>query len=195
MDTCASILVTIASGFTKLFAAIKLFTGINIAAILTNPFVVVTAAAAGLFFGLDYYIKKSDEARKKIVQLKQEIRDANFDVEYDFQFNMKTGFENLPEAWSKANEDTKEALRTQKVVLQEDFIGAYQRAINWVKEKMPEYSDALSSMGDEVNEKVLKQLSDFLHGNVKEFYNLSDPLKAVAERLHDTFYIEGEHNI
>lgn len=146
---------------------------------------------AGAGVGLGIYvaskeIEKREELRKALDEEKRYLSEqdkADLTLPVDIQLDFKTGFEKLPESWTKASDKVREEANAFIKELQENFRVKVAAALDYVARKFPELADAIKDMGT-VSNSTLRQITAALQGDEKAFEALPEHLKKVTEHIN-----------
>ncbi|MBQ6968828.1 MAG: phage tail tape measure protein [Synergistaceae bacterium] len=183
----------IATSFTALYNSVKLLLGLNWAnllPLLSNPITAAVAVAGvGAYIGAST-ANKVNEAREELHKARNEEKrylseqaKADFTLPVDIELNFKTGFEKLPESWTKASDKVREEANAFIKELQENFRVKVAAALDYVARKFPELADAIKDMGT-VSNSTLRQITAALQGDEKAFEALPEHLKKVTEHIN-----------
>lgn len=181
----------IAFAFKELYATGQLLLGLSWAKLA--PLMAVAPYAAAVVAGLGtlaYSANKMSTAKAELKdaldkekQYLAEQANADLTLPFDIKFNLKTGFEKLPESWTKASDQVRaEANETVKVI-QEQFRGKVAEAVEFVAGKFPEMSAALAELADS-NDVIMARISAALHGSEQDFEALPEFYRKVVERIN-----------
>lgn len=183
----------IATSFTALYNSVKLLLGLNWAnllPLLSNPITAAVAVAGvGAYIGAST-ANKVNEAREELHKARNEEKrylseqaKADLTLPVDIELNFKTGFEKLPESWTKASDEVREEANATVNELQEQFRVKVAAALDYVARKFPELADAIKDMGT-VSNSTLRQITAALQGDEKAFEALPEHLKKVTEHIN-----------
>lgn len=183
----------IITSFTALYKSVKALLGLNWAnllPLLSNPITAAVAVAGvGAYIGAST-ANKVNEAREELHKaLNEEKRylseqaKADLMLPVDIEFNFKTGFEKLPESWTKASDKTREEINAFIKELQENFRVKVAAALDYIARKFPDMADAIKDMGT-VSNSTLRQITAALQGDEKAFEALPEHLKKVTEHIN-----------
>ena len=150
---------------------------------------IVTAVGAGVY-AASKIAEANEELRKAVNEEKRYLAEqakADFNLPIDIQFNFKTGFEKLPESWTKASDELRfEADKTIKD-LQDKFRNKVSEAVLAVMAKFPEMADSFKDATGTINQlstSTLRQISDALHGDEKAFEAMPEHIRKVTEQIN-----------
>ena len=183
----------IITSFTALYKSVKALLGLNWAnllPLLSNPITAAVAVAGvGAYIGAST-ANKVNEAREELHKaLNEEKRylseqaKADLMLPVDIEFNFKTGFEKLPESWTKASDEVRKETNDFVKELQEQFRVKVAAAIDYIARKFPDMADAIKDMGT-VSNSTLRQITAALQGDEKAFEALPEHLKKVTEHIN-----------
>ncbi|MBQ3455399.1 MAG: hypothetical protein IJG36_03085, partial [Synergistaceae bacterium] len=183
----------IATSFTALYNSVKLLLGLNWAnllPLLSNPITAAVAVAGvGAYIGAST-ANKVNEAREELHKARNEEKrylseqaKADLTLPVDIQLDFKTGFEKLPESWTKASDKVREEANAFIKELQENFRVKVAAALDYVARKFPELADAIKEMGT-VSNSTLRQITAALHGDEQAFEALPEHLRKVTEHIN-----------
>lgn len=187
----------IVTAFTALYAPVKALLGLKWASLiplLTNPITAGVAIAGVGVYAASRLHSANEELRKAIEEEKrylQEQAKADFTLPVDIEFDFKTGFEKLPESWTKASDKVRAEANNFIKELQEKFKRDVAEAIAVVIAKFPEMAHAIQNMGA-ISNSVLRQISAALHGDEEAFKALPEHLKKVTEQLNEMSIAAGK---
>lgn len=143
-----------------------------------------TATIGATYFSI---IKDREKLRKAMHEEEKrylsEQAEADLDLSLDIKTNFKTGFEKLPESWTKASDEVRKETNDFVKELQEQFRVKVAAALDYVARKFPELADAIKDMGT-VSNSTLRQITAALQGDEKAFEALPEHLKKVTEHLN-----------
>ena len=205
-------IISIAGAFKQLEAALKALAAVNFAAIfsklatalsnssilgfLTNPAV---AAVAVTGMALHEVVRNVNEASSALFKAQneekrymQEQAQANFSLPLDIKFNVKTGFEKLPESWTKASDELRAKANETVDALRSAFTEKVAGTIDAVAAKFPDMADALKAASQDLSFSALSQLTKALQGNKEAFDALPPHMQKVAEQLYITGVQAGQ---
>lgn len=200
-----AILTSFATAFKALYEAVKAlgiaFGSINFAkiatvlsnssflAFLTNPGVVAAAAIGMTFYEtmrhLDEDYSALFNAREKEKQYLLDQAKADQTLDIDLKVNVKTGFEKLPQSWTKASDEIRDKANSTVKELQDAFRVKVAEAIDTVSAKFPDMAQALQDTSELMTDKSLRQLTKALQGNKDAFLALPPHMQLVAEHLYN----------
>ena len=150
---------------------------------------IVTAVGAGVY-AASKMAEANEELRKAVNEEKRYLAEqakADFNLPIDIQFNFKTGFEKLPESWTKASDELRfEADKTIKD-LQDKFRNKVSEAVLAIMAKFPEMADSFKDAAGTINQlstSTLRQISDALHGDEKAFEAMPEHIRKVTEQIN-----------
>lgn len=180
----------IASSFVTLAGAAKTLFGLSWT-LLANP-IGAALVTAGLLGGAAIYaVSKADEAKREEKRIKaeaerirREVESANKDLMFHVDIDFKTGFEQLPESFSKASAELRQEVRETTAFLQEQFRDKAAQAVDYVTEKFPELSQAFSGTAHDISDEILSKISNALQGSEKDFDALPEIWRKVTERIN-----------
>lgn len=183
----------IASSFTMLASSLKGLLGLKLAGlaglIATPVGLAVSTVAVGLGAGA-YAASKHNAEREELSKALdeekrylQEQAKADLTLPVDIQFDFKTGFEKLPESWTKASDKVREEANATVKELQEISRVKLVAAIDYVARKFPELADQIKKLGT-ISDTTLRQVSNALHGDEAAFEALPEPLKKATEHIN-----------
>lgn len=158
----------------------------GLAGLLTNPIMLGVAAAGFAVYAGKRLSDANEELRKALDQEKhylQEQAKADLTLPVDIQFDFKTGFEKLPESWTKASDKVREEANATVKELQEISRVKLVAAIDYVARKFPELADQIKKLGT-ISDTTLRQVSNALHGDEAAFEALPEPLKKATEHIN-----------
>ena len=143
-----------------------------------------TATIGATYFSI---IKDREKLRKAMHEEEKrylsEQAEADLDLSLDIKTNFKTGFEKLPESWTKASDKTREEINAFIKELQENFRVKVAAALDYIARKFPDMADAIKDMGT-VSNSTLRQITAALQGDEKAFEALPEHLKKVTEHIN-----------
>lgn len=184
-------LFAIASGFNHLYSVLKALTALNFAGLigfLKNPIFLATGVVAGglyltkKFADAEAELEKAEQAEKKF--LKQQAQ-ADSTLELDIKLNVKTGFEKLPESWTKASDELRAKVNETVKALQENFKDKVGKAIDEVAKKFPDMAEALGKVAGKLDTSTLIQITKALQGNKEAYDSLPPHMQKVTEKLYE----------
>lgn len=176
----------IAFAFKELAAAGKLLVSIGWAGLTTPIGALVASAGVGVYTAIQKYSAEQDlrETLDKEKTYLAEQAKADLTLPFDIKFNLKTGFEKLPESWTKASDKVRAEANTTIKELQDKFRGDVAQAVQYVIDKFPEMSDAFKGTADDISYDILSKISGALQGSEKDFEALPEFWRKVAERIN-----------
>lgn len=184
----------IVSSFKALYDVTKGLIGLNWVSLLP---LITTPVGAGIAIGgavtgaTMYVASKVQEARHAEYQIKaeaerirHEVENANKDLQFHVDIDFKTGFEELPESYSKASDELKQNIRETVFFLQEQFRDKVGTALDFVRKKFPEMADEFKGTANEISDDILKKITKSLQGSEKDFEALPEIFRRVTERIN-----------
>ena len=140
---------------------------------MTNPAFLAFAST-----GIAVYAAKkksdSEEALRKAMDVEkrylQEQAQANSTIDLDIKLNVKTGFEKLPESWTKASDELREKANATVQVLRDTFRKNVITAIEAVTDRFPAMAQAFDDLAGNIDDSLLRKLTQALQGN-KDVYS------------------------
>ncbi|MBQ3454993.1 MAG: phage tail tape measure protein [Synergistaceae bacterium] len=180
--------------FKELAAAGKLLASISWAAML-NPIGAVVGIGGAVAGTAIYLQNKADNARNKAfaeelrakseAEIKRlETSNANYDLQLDVNFNIKTGFEKLPESFESASAELRQEVKETVAFLQEQFRDKAASAVEFVSEKFPDMAEAFKGTANDISDEILTHISAALYGSEQDFEALPEFWRKVAERIN-----------
>ena len=175
---------------TGSFAGLIGLSWAKIAPLFLNPvgaiagFALVGAGVAA--FAASQMNAERENLQKAIDREKQFLAEqakADFSLPVDIQFDLKTGFEKLPESWTKASDNVRQEANDFSKGLQEIFRVKLVAALDFVARKFPELADEIKNLGT-ISDSTLRQISNALHGDEAAFESLPEPLKKATEHIN-----------
>lgn len=184
----------IVTSFKALYDVTKGLIGLKWASLLP---LITTPVGAGIAIGgavtgaTMYVASKVQEARHAEYQIKaeaerirREVENANKDLQFHVDIDFKTGFEELPESYSKASDELKQNIRETVFFLQEQFRDKVGTALDFVRKKFPEMADEFKGTANEISDDILKKITKSLQGSEKDFEALPEIFRRVTERIN-----------
>lgn len=133
------------------------------------------------------YRKAQDELNAALEEEQRYLSEqasANETIDFDIKFNLKTGFEKLPQSWAKASDELRARANADIQAMQENFRSQVGDAIQGVLAKFPELAAELKEFGNNLTNSELMKLTQALQGNKEVFDALPEPIKKVVEQLY-----------
>ena len=186
-----AIVISLASSFTQLYSVLKTLTTINLTkvlAFLANPAVATAGIAA---MSIHEVMSKMNEAYSSLIKSVgqerryiQEQAQADSSLEWDINLNIRTGFEKLPQSWTKASDELREKANHDVKVLQEAFREKVGKAVQAVTAKFPDMAEALRNSAEVISNSSLRKITQALQGNKDAFDAMPPHLQKVTEQLY-----------
>ena len=193
-----AVIISIAGAFSQLYSVLKSLTAINLAKLSTFLFSPVGTVAVGSGVAL-YAASKKSQAEEALRVAKEQERNymleqakADASLDFDIRFNVKTGFEKLPESWTKASDELRAKANETVDALRSAFTEKVAGAIDVVASKFPDMTDALKASAQDLSFSALSQLTKALQGNKEAFDALPPHMQKVAEQLYITGVQAGQ---
>ena len=185
-----AILIGIAGAFGQLYSTVKALSVLNLTnltTLLANP-AAITLAATGISVYAAKKMSDSQEALRKAIDVeKQYLREqaqADSTIDLDIKLNVRTGFEKLPESWTKASDELREKANVTVQRLRKAFKYDVGKAMMDVIIKFPEMADAFNDAFTHMDFAFLSQITKALQGNEEVFKSLPPHMKKVVEQLY-----------
>ena len=193
-------LLRLGEAFLSLGKSVKFLLGLNLTSItaffssiiatLSSPVLWGAAGIAGFGVLLTKKILELKEAKDKYKVAQKEEEEfleqqakADKSLEVDVQVNMNTGFERLPEAWTKASDELRNKANATVEALRKTFRDNVGKAIDEVIAKFPEMSAELEKLKTNLSHADMSKITKALQSDKEVFNSLSEPLKHVIEQL------------
>ena len=183
-------LFAIAAGFSHLFSALKALTALNLTGLvglMSNPALLAVGAAGYATYKAVTFASSAQDAlregRKKEQQYLQEQANANATLDLDIKFNVRTGFEKLPESWTKASDELRAKANETVQALREAFKEKVGKAIDEVAKKFPNLAEELRKAAGNLDNSTFIQITKALQGSKEAYESLPPYMKRVTEEL------------
>lgn len=187
----------IASSFMTLASSAKTLLGLswaNLTGLLASPLGLAGAAVAAGVAVAVYSANDMNAAREKLSKALDEERrflseqaKADLMLPVDIQLDFRTGFEKLPESWTKASDKVREEADKTIKDLQDKFKNKVSEAVLAVMAKFPEMADSFTDAAGTINQlstSTLRQISNALHGDEKTFEAMPEYIRKVTEQIN-----------
>ncbi|MBQ3693910.1 MAG: phage tail tape measure protein [Synergistaceae bacterium] len=170
-------------------------------AAIINPITATIAALTTL--GYKYgtalaEIKKANEDFDKVIKgIKKEIQDADTDLLLHIEFNIDTGFEDIPKAYIKAADETRKLYDERNKEAQKNFKDTFSEALKFVIKQFPELVDEAQKAGININnvtKETFAQITAALHGNKEAYKGLPNIFQKVTEHINQVNMALGKGN-
>ncbi len=183
-----AIILSLAEAFIQLGTAIKSLSIANLTALASHPALLALGAAGYATYKAVSFSDAASHTRfetQKEAQryLREQIK-ADNSLEWDIKLNVKTGFEKLPESWTKASDELREKVNQDIALLQQAFRDNVGKAIEAVTAKFPEMADALHNSAEVISNSSLRAITLALQGNKEQFDALPPHLQKVTQELY-----------
>lgn len=170
-------------------------------AALINPITAIAVLCSTLGYNIGAVRAEVEKASQvlddTINRIQSEIRDADFDLKLHLDFNVKTGFEKIPEAYFKASDELRASFDQINKAAQSAFKNQFSEALDFVIQKFPALAEEakkaginLNKIGNETYSSVAKALS----GNEDAYMALPDIFKKVTEHINQMNLALGKGN-
>ena len=184
-----AILIGIAGAFGQLYSTVKALSALNLTNLMTllaNP-AFLTLAATGIGVYAAKKMSDSQEVLRKAVDVEkrylQEQAQADSTIDLDIKLNVRTGFEKLPESWTKASDELREKANETVQALRDAFRKNVATAMDTVTDRFPIMAQALDDLAKNMDDTLLRKLTQALQGNKEVYSSLSEPMKNVVIQL------------
>ena len=194
----------IVTSFNALYTSVKGFLSLswaNLIPLLTTPAGLVGAGVGIATYAASRMSAADDKLRKALDEEKRYLSEqakADLLLPVEIQFDFKTGFEKLPEAWAKASDNIRAQANAAVKDLQTKFRDRVSEAILAVMAKFPELADAFrDSAGNitAISDSTLRQISSALHGDEEAFKALPEHLKVLTAQINSMRFAAGEGGV
>ena len=183
-----AIILNLADAFIRLGTAIKSLSIANLTALASHPALLALGAAGYATYKAVSFSDAASharlEAQKEIQRYLREQSQANNSLKWDIKLNILTGFEKLPESWTKASDELREKANQDIALLQQAFRDNVGKAIEAVTAKFPEMAEALHNSAEVMSNSSLRAITLALQGSKEQFDALPPHLQKVTQELY-----------
>lgn len=168
---------------------------------IINPLTVGIAALTTLGYkygtALAEIKKANEDFDKTIKDIQKEINEADSKLKLHIDFNIDTGFEAIPEAYTKASDEARKSFDDFNDAAQENFKKTFSEALNFVIKSFPELVDEAQKTGININnvtKETFAQITAALHGNKEAYKGLPNIFQKVTEHINQVNMALGKGN-
>lgn len=168
---------------------------------IINPLTVGIAALTTLGYkygtALAEIKKANEDFDKTIKDIQKEINEADSKLKLHIDFNIDTGFEAIPEAYTKASDEARKSFDDFNDTAQENFKKTFSEALNFVIKSFPELVDEAQKTGININnvtKETFAQITAALHGNKEAYKGLPNIFQKVTEHINQVNMALGKGN-
>ena len=170
-------------------------------AALINPITAVAVLCSTLGYNImaarAEVEKASNVLDDTIKRIQNEIKDADADLKLHIDFDIKTGFEKIPDSYFKASDELRASFDEINKAAQEDFKDQFAQALDWAIQKFPELVEEARNAGinlSKISNETYASVAKALNGDEDAYKNLPNILKKITGHVNQMNLALGKGN-